>query len=903
MAVSRIGRDRDVLLDRDRERDAIDLLLADARRGRAAALVVRGEAGIGKTSLLEYAAGRAERWRVIRASGIESEMELPFAGLHQLCTPLLEGLDRLPEPQQNALGTAFGLSLHAPADRFLIGLAALSLLADAAEELPLLCLVDDAQWMDRASMQVMAFVARRLLAEPVGLIFAVRESSEELGGLPELVVEGLADGDARESLGSVLVGALDEAIRERIVAETRGKPLALLELPRGLSPAEVAGGFALPGAASLSVRIEKSFLRRLEPLPEETRMMLLLAAAEPSGNPALLSRAAESLELATTALEPAEQLGLLDIDARVRFSHPLVRSAVYRAAPLSDRRTVHAALAEVTDEVLDADRRAWHRAEATWRPEEDVANELERSAEGARRRGGVAAAAAFLERASTLTPDPSRRAQRALAAAQAKQLAGAPEAALSLLATAESGPLDDFGEATAIRLHGQIALDLRQAGDALPLLVDAARRLEALDPNLARYTHLEAMRAASVAGRLGTGLVDAADAARNAPPPQGPPRALDVLLDGLTVRFTDGYAASAPALKQALKAVRDEGGHPGTDARWPWQARRVAVELFDDDTWNFFATRSVQIARETGALAVLPLALNYLAYLRCAEGKLRVAAALLEEADAIAAAIGTKPILWGRLYLAAWRGDQAEASAVFDASERAAVAQREGVVLTISEHMRAVLHNGLGQYETALDLAETASTRDELGNSAWSLPELAESAIRCGRAELAGTALERLGERTRSAGTDLALGIEARVRALLGEGNATERLYLEAIERLDRTRIRTDLARAHLLYGEWLRRERRRLDAREQLRTAHELFSDFGAQAFAARARVELEATGEHARKRTVDTLDQLTPQEAQIARLVADGLANREIAAQLFIVEDPAFDRLLPCHHRGWLE
>ena len=864
----------------------LDHRLAAARTGQSAVLVLRGEPGVGKTALMGYAAERAAGCRVVRALGVEAEMELPFAGLQQLCAPLLDGLERLPSPQRAVLGTAFGLTLGAPPDLFLVGLAVLSLLSDAAEKRPLVCLIDDAQWLDRSSAQVLAFVARRLEAESVVLVFAEREPAErdELARLPDLRVTGLSDTQARDLLASVISGPLDDRVRDQILAEAHGNPLALLELPRELSPAKRAGGFGLPDALPLPGLIEMSFRRRVQQLPAATQRLLLVAAAEPTGDPTLLWRAATELGIPAEAIGPAEADGVVELGSRVVFRHPLLRSAVFRVAPVDERRSVHRALAAATDADADPDRRAWHRAHATIEPDEDVAGELERSAGRAQSRGGLAAAAAFLERAAALTPEPGRRARRALKAAGAEQLAGAPEAALTLLATAATGPLDELERGELQRLRGQIALDLRRGGEAIPLLLDAARRLESLDPGLARETYLEALRAASIGGRLGSGVVAAAQAARTAPPPAGAPRPVDLLLDGLAVRFTNGYAASAPTLKQALKALRDEDHRPGQDVRWPGFARRVAPDLFDEETWRAIAIRNVQIARETGALAVLPLALNYLAQLRIFEGELDAAETLLDEADAITEATGTTPIVIATLLLAGCRGDEARASALIEASEAEAIARGEGVILTFGEHARAVLHNGLGHYEAALAPAQSASARDQLMVSVWSVPELIEAATRSRRTEIAAEALEHLSERTRAAGTELALGIEARSRALLSEGDVAEGLYREAIERLGRTRIRLDLARAYLVYGEWLRREGRRVDAREQLRAAHDMLAAMGIEAFAQRARRELWATGETVRKRTVETREELTAQEAQIARLAAEGRTNPEIGGVLFI-------------------
>ncbi|HEY4829770.1 MAG TPA: AAA family ATPase, partial [Solirubrobacteraceae bacterium] len=788
MSITTDGNGKPALIGRSGECAQLDRLLSSAKGGDSGVVVLRGTVGTGKTALVDYAADSAEGFRVVRAAGEESEMELPFAGLHQLCGALLDRLGSLPVPQRDALGTAFGLSSGPRPDRFLISLAVLSLLSEAADERALLCLIDDAQWLDRSSAQVLAFVARRVKAESVVLLFAVREPLEpdEFARLPDLRLQGLSDADARHLLASVIGAPLDERVRGRILAEARGNPLALLELPRGLSPAELAGGFGLPREAPLQTRIEASFRRRVEQLPDATQRLLLLAAAEPTGEAALLWRAAAELRLTTDAVGPAVGDGMLELGARVTFRHPLLRSAIYRAASPEARRGTHRALAAATDAKADPDRRAWHLARAAIAPDEEVADELERSAGRAQARGGVPAAAAFLERATDLTVDPGKRARRALEAAGVKLLAGAPQEALTLLSLAADGPLDEFDRAQLQRVHGQIALDRRHAGDAVPLLLDAARRLESLDPGLARETYLEALRAASVAGRLGGGVSAAAKAARNAPARPGARRATDLLLDGLAIRFTDGYAASASALKRALIAVRDEGHRPGQDVRWPWIARRVAPDLFDDDTWHALATRNVQIAREAGALAVLPLALNLHALLRCFEGELVAAAALLEEADEIADTTGAAEMVFGRVLLAGCRGDEAEAVELFEKSTAAATARSEGVVLTFAEHAAALLYNGLGQHEAALAPAQSASARDELMVSVWSLPELTEAAVRCGRIELATAAVERLAERTQAAGTDAALGIEARARALVSEAGLTEGLFSEAIDRLSR---------------------------------------------------------------------------------------------------------------------
>ncbi len=871
------------LRGRDAECALLDRLLEGARRGESGALLVRGEPGVGKTALVDHVIESADDIRVVRAVGVESEMELAFAALQQLCAPMLDRLERLPGPQQDALRVAFGLSGAEPADRFVVGLAALSLLSEVAEERPLVCVVDDAQWLDEASALALAFVARRLLAESIAVVFVTREPSQELSGLPELVLEGIGDGDARTLLASGLRGPVDERVRDRILAETRGNPLALLELPRGLTPAELAGGFALPDARPLADRIEQSFLRRLLPLPPQSQRLLLTAAAEPLGDATLLWRAAERLEVQADAIAPAEGAELIELGARVRFRHPLVRSAIYRAAAPHERREVHRALAEVTDPEADPDRRAWHLAHAVAGLDESVADELERSAGRAQGRGGVAAAAAFLERAAELTPDRARRGTRVLAAAEAKLEAGAPEAAQALAATAELTPLDELQRARLQRLRARLAFALGRGGDAPPLLLDAAKRLVPLDPGMARETCLEVLAAAMFAGDGvdGRSLLQIVGAA---PPASRPQAASDLLLHGLVTRATEGFGAGAAPLREALEAFPQDDGNNPANNRWLWLACRIAADLWEHEIWEELATRGVRRARETGALSVLPAAASVRAGVHIHAGEFAEAWALAEEAYAVTQASGSALVMQARPLVAAWRGDEGQALALIESARRNATARGQGFALSILECANALLFNGLGRYDEALAAAQRACAQDDLSLYALALAELIEAAVRSGRPELAAAALERLGERTRASGTEWALGVEARSRALVTEGQSAEPLYAEAVERLSRARVAPHLARAQLVYGEWLRREKRRVDAREQLRTAHETFSRIGAEMFAERTRRELLATGETARRRTVDTSDVLTPQEAQIARLARDGFSNPDIGAQLFI-------------------
>ncbi|MDA0159817.1 LuxR C-terminal-related transcriptional regulator [Solirubrobacter ginsenosidimutans] len=881
------------LLGRQRECDSLERLVACVRLGQSGVLVLRGEAGVGKTALLEHLSGAAAGFRIARAAGVESEMELPFAGLHGLCAPMLTHLRGLPGPQRTALSTAFGLDTGPPPDRFMVGLAVLSLLADVAEQQPLLCIVDDAQWLDRVSAETLAFVARRLLAEPIGLVFAVREDGEEhaLGGLPELAIGGIAADDARMLLDATIPGPLDERVRARILAEASGNPLALLELPRGLTPAAVAGGFGLPGSMPLISRIEQGFVDQLRPLPSATRQMLLLAAAEPVGDVTLLRRAADLLGIEPRASAPAEAAGLIDIGARVRFRHPLVRSAAYRAAKAPDRRDAHRTLADATDPRLDPDRRAWHRAQAAMGRDEAVAEELVRSAGRAQARGGVAAAAAFLARAAELTPDAARRGERALAAAQAKFESGALEFAQTLLAGAEQCPLDELQRARLARLRAEIVFVLRRGNDAPPLLLDAARAFETLDPAAARETYLKALEAALITGRLNavSGVREAAEAARAAPAAPRPPRSIDRILDGMATRFTEGPGAGAPPLRRALQGFMDERlDDREATLRWlslcPVVQSMTVFELWDDDAYETLATRSVRLARETGALTTLAMSLPFLAGLQMFSGDFPGSEASIQESDAIRAATGGARVVLGGLGLCAWLGAEAEAMQLINARNADATVRGEGRVLAMAGCCIGILYNGLGRYDAAIDGALRGSEDDDQMYVGWSLVELIEAATRGGRPEFAASALQRLQERARAAGTDWALGVLARSEALISEGDRADTLYREAIERLGRTRIRVELARAHLLYGEWLRRTGQRVAAREQLRTAHERFADFGAGAFAERARRELLATGETVRRRTSETRDVLTPQEAQIARLAADGQTNPEIGAQLFI-------------------
>lgn len=880
------------LVGRHRESAALERVLADARAGTSAALVLRGEAGIGKTALLDHVAAHAAGFGVATVAGVESEMELPYASLHQLFAPMLDRLPRLPAPQREALSVAFGVQSGPPPDRFIVGLAALSLLAGTAMDEPLVCLVDDAQWIDHASLQALAFVARRLQAEPVALIFAVREPARlpVLPGLPELTVSGLSDTDARTLLASVVRVPLDPQVRDRLVAEARGNPLALLQVPRTLAPSEPAGGFWHPEGRSATSHLESVYQQQVQALPQDTRRLLLIAATDPTGDAGLLWRAAEVQDIPASAAAPAEAAGLIELGARVRFRRQLVRSAVYRGASMAQRRAAHLALAEATDPVRDPDRRAWHRARAATQPDERIAADLEHSAARAHQRGGIAATATFLRWATDLTPDPARRVARALAAAEAAFEVGAIDHTHNLLAVAEAGPMDDLQRARLERLRARLVCTQVRGGDTPRLLLDAAARMAPLDTALARDTLLEAIGAAILAGRLGPGELEVARAVRAGPPASTPPRTVDVLLDSLTDRIIGGYAGGVGALQNALCTLRrEQHSDPAKVVGWlslacPVTPEPLAPEVWDDDAWHELTTSGADIARRAGTLSVLPIALTYQANYCLHTGEFDTAAALIDESAAISEAIGSTPLRYASLLLGAWRAQEPQALAAIETGIREASARGEGRALALAEYAAALLHNGLGRYEAAQAAATRACAHEDLGFFGWALIELIEAAARNGDRDTAEAALDRLVPSTRASATAWARGIESGLRGLLADGPAAEAHFQEAVDQLGRCRIAVHLARARLVYGEWLRRQNRRQESRVQLRAAHDAFTRAGADGFAERARRELTATGETVRKRNVSPLGELTGQEAQIARLARDGHTNPEIAAQLFI-------------------
>lgn len=884
----RMGDSRALLFGRGSECATLDALVASARAGQSRVLVVRGEAGIGKSALLDYLETNAAGCRIARSAGAEAEMELAYAGLHQLCAPFLDRLDRLPDPQRIALSAAFGLVGGEAPDRFMVGLAVLDLLADRAEERPLICLIDDAQWLDRASAQTVAFVARRLVAERIAIVPAIRQPSDERDfvGLPELTISGLREADAGRLLDSVVKGPMDPRVRDRIIAETRGNPLALLELPRAWTTAELADGFER--SDPLISRIEEGFVRRLSTLPEDAQRLLVAAAAEPLGDATLLWRAAAVLGLGRNAGDAAQAAGLIEFGARVRFRHPLVRAAAYRAASTELRQEVHGALAEATEVEVDPDRRAWHRAHATQLPDEEIAAELEQSAARAQSRGGLLAAAALLERAARLTPDPARRADRELAAAWRKRGGGAQDSALALLAAIEAGPADELRAAEVKHLRGQIALDQRRAADAVRLLVDAARRLEPFDGDLARETYLEALGAAIFSSTTDDAARAVAAAARAAAPVHGEPRITDLILDGLATRLVDGHAGAVPSLARALTKVRSVDYRLDDDGRLrrlvgnPFPGY-VATELWDFDAGRTVAELLVQRARDAGALVQLQFAANELAVNDMLAGRLTDAAALVEEDRMVSDITGNPPVGYAAMLLAALRGTDAAARLITTARDQT-LALGEGRIVHFAGYALAVLHNGLGRHDIAMQAAREVFDRDVVaGYQMMVVSELGEAASRTGDTDLVVAALYRMSERARATPTPWALGIETRLRALLG-GNNADASFRESIQHLERAGLGLEVARGHLLHGEWLRRTGERIKARERLRTAHDMLLAMGVAAFAERARRELVVLGGKGLQRSVETTEDLTVQEFHIARLARDGLSNAEIGTRLFL-------------------
>ncbi len=865
----------------------LERALRDARSGRSCTLVVSGEAGVGKTALLDHSVARAPSGLMVRRMvASESEMELAYAGLQFLCSNMLDSAELLPTPQRDALEAAFGVRLASPPSPFLVGLAALSLLTEYAGEHGMLCIVDDAQWLDAASAQAIAFVARRLEAEGIALVLAIRAVGPEFAGLPQLVVGGLGDDDARALFGLAMPGPIDPHVRDQIISEARGNPLALRELPRALSPSEIAGGFAVTTAMPLESRIEQSVIAQLESLPDPARQLLLVAAADPTGDPGLLWRARTLMGIEAENLDLAQSTDAFVVGTRVTFRHPLVRSAIYRSASPEERRRVHAALAEATYVDRDPDRRAWHRANSMMLPDEDVAADLERSASRARTRGGAAAAAAFLERAAALTPATDSQVHRLIAAAEAKHDAGASEAALRLLDITRDHALTPLQTALIARLQARAEYALRRESSTTHSLLVAAQRLEVLDPALARDTYIEALAAALYGGRLGDAdaVSAVAQAILRATEGDESGRARDLLLRGQALLAAHGQDAAIPVLRRALRAFVDDP-LDALELHWMWFASRAAQDLWDADAMRVLADRQVELARADGVLTVLPIALSLLMVAQTLGGDLAAAEASCEEIDALRDVMGHPIPPFGWLFLAAYRGQADQAEALARQVRADGEARGEGYAVSAANFAEAILYNGLGRYEEAADAArrELPYTH-ELNHAMRTLLELVEAAVRTDQTALATEALERLASVTRNLESDYALGVLAMAEAQLRDGDEAEALFQEALVRFQRQRIPIMIGRSRLLYGEVLRRQNRRIDAREQLRAAHEVLLQCGLRGFAERAARELSATGETVRVRAGESVPHLTEQETNVARLAREGLTNRDIGARLFI-------------------
>lgn len=877
------------LVGRQREQQALGELLDAARRGHSGVLVLRGEPGIGKTALLDDLVERAADFRVLSTGGAELERDMAYAGVQQLCAPLMGLIGGLPEPQAHALRVALGLDNGAAPDRLLVGLALLTLLGAASNDSPLLCVVDDAQWMDSSSMQAFAFVARRVQVDPVVMVFASRDQgADALVGHRELVLSGLTDRDARLLLATMVPARLDERVRETVLAESNGNPLALLELHKALTPEGLAGGYGLPSAMSTETYIERNFVRKVSELPSATRLLLIVMAAEPAGRPEWIWSALRSLDIGREAAEPAETAGLIVIDGGPRFRHPLIRAAIYRSAPASQRRRAHAALASsITGPTAD-DYRAWHRAHATETPDAQIADELERAAGRARARGGVSAAASFLEYAARLTPDSTERARRTLDAAMSNLDAGMSEPAARLIAAAHDTTDDELLAARCELLRAKMAFAASRGVDAPPLLLAAAKRMENLDPLESRKAYLGAVMASILVGRLSTeqhnSAPSVAEAARRAPAAPDPPRVIDILLDGLIVRLTRGYVAAAGLLQRAIQAYRLEWETEAPDPRWHDLTARVCLDLFDQDAYNFLTAREVEQLRASGSLTMLPVALVTYSAVCVTAGKFEQAEALLDESAAIITATGAPVRAAIRTYLAAYRGQEQLCRDGVRETIDGAAGRGEGYDISVALYSAAIMHNGLGHYQEAMDAASSGARYDDLGMCGYLLVELVEAAARCKEHQVAARALGRLLERTGASGTQTALGMAARSTALVSDGSAADAAYRDALAHLERSPAVVYLARTHLLYGEWLRREKRRADARTQLRIAHDMFAQMGAHSFALRAQRELAATGETVHVQASDATTELTAQESRIATLARDGYTNVEIGGQLFI-------------------
>jgi DNA-binding CsgD family transcriptional regulator len=881
------------LIGRGPEIGALHELVESARAGVSGVLVLHGQAGVGKSALVRSVIDDAADFRVMEIAGVESELTLGFAALHRLLVPLFDDIDTLPAAQRRAIETTFGLHAGGAPDRFLVSLATLTLVADAASGQPTLVVIDDAQWIDRESLEVISFVGRRLQADRVVMLIVIRDPLDGRVALPEGLAHrqlvGLGPDDARQLLAVHAPGSVADAVAARVASETAGLPLAIIELAGELSVEQLAGHNTLPTALPVGARLERHFLAQVHALTDDAATLLLVAAAEPTGDRTLVTTAARALGVDSDAADLAERSGLLAFDPVVTFRHPLIRSAVYKAASTSQRRRVHGALADATDAAVDPDRRAWHRAAAASGPDEEVAAELVRCADVARARGGYAAEAALRTRAAELTPDARERGRRYLAAGQAHLTGGAPNMVSEMLQLAQpllDAPVD---RAEALRLEATRDFLTMPGGVAAPL-VSAARMLEPIDPRAARDVYAEAIAAVLVSFQLtkGTTAAEVAEAALRVPRPRDDePSLIDLLLDGFATRLAVGFAEAVPRLRAALDALA--AGADATDnlERWALLLNYFGMELWEERS-TYQLLRQVEAHdRATGALDTLRVRLEGLGHHEMWRARFASADECHAECVDISVAMGGDPTAWrlNSVELRGWQGDDATTRRMAELLLSSLIeAVGPGVIVNVARMGLIVLDLAQGRYREALDTAWSLYEIDPVCQGNQVLPEVVEAAVRCGEPEAAAAAVARLRERATVVSTSWALGLLARSEALIADDADAEKLYREALEHLGATEIVTELARTHLLFGEWLRRQRQRTEAREHLRTALELFETMGAQAFARRAATELGATGERARRRTVDTANDLTPQEAQVARYAAGGATNAEIAAQLFL-------------------
>ena len=893
-----------VLIGRSAEQAALGRLVDSLAHGLSAALVLRGDAGVGKTALLAQLPHIAPDVDFTWLSGVESETSLGFAGLHRLLIPHLHRMQEVPPVQRSALASALGLTEAKPTNVFLVGQAVLTMLADAAQARPLVCVIDDAQWLDQESVEVLAFVARRLFAEQLGVVFSVREPprNQQFEGIAELSISGLETEEAAAMLATITSQRVDPKVAEHVAQMVAGNPMAVGEVGRQLADARLTPDLLLNGPLPLGRRLEEHFRTQVQDLPASCRAVLLLAATHTSTDTAVLRRAAALDGLDLEAAAPAQTNSLIERGADIRFRHPLIRAAVYAAASPAERRHAHKTLAAVIDKTTDRDQHAWHLAAATLLPNENVAAELEGCAVIARSRGGYSDEASFLARAAALSPDSSRAASRYLDSATAALNSGAPHRATELLNLATPHLREPFARVHAQLIHVDIIINsgLEPYTALTSKRLEAARALITSDSALARQTLLEAIRSGILCGsyssdttleQLGRTALDlwpALDGAHSVD---------DFLLQGLATAITDRFTEAAPALRRAVGMLDQivSGTELESSTRLMIFDTRVylghyaAICIFDDRRLIRLLRDAVDSQRERGILHSLVIGLHILAIHESVMGNISSAVAHKEEAHAVAKALGyTGQRMSATLpnaQLLAWQGRDHEVLEVTTSMFAFAGYLQVGELKRAARHALIVMHIGRGDYEQAFATGMQGLADNYTHLEVESLPSIIEAALRTGRQDVADDVLSKLRTIALASGTNWALGLLTRCSALAAAHKIeAEALYRESIAYLDETIVLTDQARAHLAYGEWLRRQQRYIEARTELRIAYDMFFSMGAPAFAERARVELAAAGAKIKKAKIGTLSTLTPQETQVVELAATGATNQEIATRLFL-------------------